>query len=54
MINLVTGTVFGALLPMILTKLDIDPALSGGVILTTVTEIVGFISFLGLATIFVV
>ncbi len=54
MINLITGAVFGALLPMILTKMDIDPALSGGVILTTVTEIVGFISFLGLATIFVV
>ena len=54
MINLITGAVFGALLPMVLTKMDIDPALSGGVILTTVTEIVGFISFLGLASIFVV
>jgi magnesium transporter len=53
-INLITGAVFGALLPIILTKINIDPALSGGVILTTLTEIVGFIAFLGLATIFVV
>jgi len=52
-INLITGAVIGAMLPMILTKMDIDPALSGGVILTTVTDMVGFISFLGLATIFV-
>jgi len=52
-INLITGAVIGAMLPMILTKMEIDPALSGGVILTTVTDMVGFISFLGLATIFV-
>ncbi len=54
MINLIAGTVFGAILPMILTKMDIDPALSGGVILTTVTDLIGFISVLGLATIFIV
>lgn len=54
LINLITGAVFGAMLPMLLTKMKIDPALSGGVILTTVTEMVGFISFLGLATIFVI
>lgn len=54
MINLIAGTVFGAVLPMILTKLDIDPALSGGVILTTVTDLIGFLSVLGLATIFIV
>jgi len=52
-INLITGAVIGAMLPMVLKKMDIDPALSGGVILTTVTDMVGFISFLGLATIFV-
>ena len=54
MINLVAGTVFGAILPMILTKMDIDPALSGGVILTTVTDLIGFLSVLGLASIFIV
>lgn len=52
-INLIAGAIFGAILPMILTKMEIDPALSGGVILTTATEMVGFVSFLGLATILV-
>ncbi|MFK7829145.1 MAG: magnesium transporter [Congregibacter sp.] len=50
-INLVTAGVTGALLPMTLEKLNIDPALAGGVILTTVTDVVGFLAFLGLATI---
>ncbi len=54
LINLIAGTVFGAILPMILTKMEIDPALSGGVILTTVTDLIGFLSVLGLATIFIV
>ncbi len=54
MINLIAGAIFGAILPMVLTKMKIDPALSGGVILTTVTEMIGFISFLGLATILVI
>jgi len=53
MINLIAGAIFGAVLPMLLTKMKMDPALSGGVILTTVTEMVGFIAFLGLATVFV-
>jgi len=53
MINLIAGAIFGAVLPMVLTKINMDPALSGGVILTTVTEMVGFIAFLGLATVFV-
>ena len=52
-INLVAGAIIGAVLPMVLTKMDMDPALSGGVILTTATEMIGFISFLGLATILV-
>jgi magnesium transporter len=52
-INLIAGAIIGAILPMILTKMEIDPALSGGVILTTATEMIGFISFLGLATILV-
>jgi len=51
-INLIAGATLGALLPMIMTKMKIDPALSGGVVLTTVTDMIGFFSFLGLATVF--
>ena len=51
-INLVIAAVAGASLPLILDKLGIDPALSGGVVLTTVTDVVGFFAFLGLATAF--
>ena len=51
-INLITAALAGALLPMILQKLKIDPALAGGVALTTVTDVIGFMSFLGLATYF--
>ncbi len=51
-INLVTAGVTGALLPMTLQRINIDPALAGGVVLTTVTDVVGFLSFLGLATVF--
>jgi len=50
-INLVTAALVGALLPLFLNRIDIDPALAGGVILTTVTDVVGFLSFLGLATV---
>ncbi|HSS64279.1 MAG TPA: magnesium transporter, partial [Gammaproteobacteria bacterium] len=50
--NLVAAALAGAGLPLILRSLSIDPALAGGVILTTVTDVVGFISFLGLGTIF--
>jgi len=51
-INLVIAAVMGTLLPIALDKLDIDPALAGSVLLTTVTDIVGFFAFLGLASIF--
>ena len=51
-INLITAALAGALLPMIMQKLKIDPALAGGVALTTVTDVIGFMSFLGLATYF--
>lgn len=50
-INLVTAGVFGAVLPLVLNRLGIDPALAGGVVLTTVTDVVGFLSFLGLAAV---
>ena len=51
-INLIAAAVTGAILPLVLEKLGIDPALAGGVLLTTVTDVVGFLSFLGLATLF--
>ncbi len=51
-INLVTAGLSGAVVPLVLKKLRVDPALAGGVVLTTVTDVVGFVSFLGLATLF--
>jgi magnesium transporter len=48
-INLVTAALAGAVLPLSLKRLSIDPALAGGVVLTTITDVVGFLSFLGLA-----
>ena len=51
-INLVVAALTGVLLPPILKSMKVDPALAGSVALTTVTDIVGFLSFLGLATFF--
>lgn len=53
-INLLIAALTGTLLPIFLKKLGIDPALAASVILTTVTDVVGFLAFLGLATIFLV
>jgi magnesium transporter len=53
-INLMAAALTGTLLPILLRSLNIDPALAGTVILTTVTDIVGFVSFLGLAAIFLI
>jgi magnesium transporter len=50
MINLIIGAISGVSLPLILRRLNIDPALAGGVILTTITDIIGFVSLLGIAT----
>lgn len=50
--NIVAAAIAGVFVPVILDKLKIDPALSGSVILTTVTDIVGFVAFLGLGTLF--
>ncbi|RZO82184.1 MAG: magnesium transporter [Litorivicinaceae bacterium] len=49
-VNLIVAAVVGTLLPGYLKSLQIDPALAGGVILTTVTDVVGFFCFLGIAT----
>ncbi len=51
-INLLTAGIAGALIPLTLRGWGIDPALAGGVLLTTVTDVVGFLSFLGLAAAF--
>ncbi|MDH5392732.1 MAG: magnesium transporter [Gammaproteobacteria bacterium] len=51
-INLFFAAFSGVAIPLILRKLKIDPAIAGSVILTTVTDIVGLLSFLGLATLF--
>jgi len=53
-INLIAAALTGTILPVILRSLKIDPALAGSVILTTITDIVGFVSFLGLAAVFLV
>jgi magnesium transporter len=52
LINLVTAGLAGAGLPIILRRLDVDPALAGGVLVTTITDVIGFLTFLGLATLF--
>jgi len=51
-INLVVAALSGAFLPILLKRLNIDPALAGGVVLTTITDVVGFFAFLGLAASF--
>ena len=51
-VNLITAALAGALLPIILKRLKIDPALAGAVALTTVTDVTGFFVFLGLAALF--
>lgn len=52
MINLVCAALSGVAIPVALDRMGIDPALAGGVLLTTVTDVVGFMAFLGLATLF--
>ena len=50
LINLLCAALAGVSIPLIMERLGIDPALAGSVVLTTVTDIVGFFAFLGLAT----
>jgi len=54
MVNLFAAGLAGSLIPLTLQRLRIDPALASGTILTTVTDVVGFFTFLGLATLFLV
>jgi len=50
LINLFAAALAGATIPLLMRKMGIDPALSSSVVLTTVTDVVGFFAFLGLAT----
>jgi magnesium transporter len=52
LVNICVAVLSGTLLPFLLKSLNIDPALSGSVILTTLTDVFGFLTFLGLATVF--
>ncbi|MBT8092531.1 MAG: magnesium transporter [Gammaproteobacteria bacterium] len=51
-INLFVAALAGYSIPLILKRMGVDPALAGGVVLTTVTDVVGYMSFLGLGAIF--
>ena len=51
-LNMILANIAGYFIPVILEKLHIDPALASGVFVTTVTDVLGFFFFLGLATIF--
>jgi len=50
-INLLVAGFFGTIIPLVLKQAGIDPAIGSTVILTTITDVVGFLTFLGLATI---
>lgn len=53
-INLVVAASAGFVIPLTLKRLKVDPALAGGVVLTTVTDVIGYMAFLGLAAIFLI
>ena len=53
-INLISSVIAGVFVPIILRHLNQDPAISGSVVVTTVTDVIGFLSFLGLATVFLI
>jgi magnesium transporter len=50
LLNLLNAALAGVLVPLTLRRMNIDPALAGGVVLTTFTDVIGFLSFLGLGT----
>ena len=53
-LNLILAGFAGIVIPLVLDKLRVDPALASAVILTTITDVFGFLSFLGLATLFLI
>jgi magnesium transporter len=48
--NLIAGALGGILIPMVLERVRADPAVASGTFVTTITDVVGFFSFLGIAT----
>ena len=50
-INLIVAGFSGAVIPLMLEKMGVDPAVASAVFLTTVTDVIGFFAFLGLAAI---
>lgn len=54
LLNLIMAALAGASIPLLLHKIGIDPALAGGVLLTTITDVIGFLAFLGLAAVFII
>lgn len=53
-INLISSVIAGIIVPLILRRFKQDPAIGGSVVVTTVTDVIGFVSFLGLATIYLI
>ncbi len=53
-VNLMAGALAGVIIPLVMQRLNIDPALAGNVVLTTVTDVIGFSVLLGLGTIFLI
>ena len=53
-INMIVAGLFGTLIPITLEKLGVDPAVASTVFLTTVTDVIGFLAFLGLAAAFLI
>ena len=53
-LNLLIAGFSGIVIPLVLDKMKIDPALASAVILSTITDVFGFLSFLGLATLFLI
>jgi len=51
-LNMLVAALAGIMVPLFLKQINLDPALSGVVVVTTITDVVGFLAFLGLATIF--
>ena len=51
MINLVVAGLAGTVIPVVRERMHIDPALASGAFVTTVTDVVGFFAFLGLAVV---
>ena len=53
-VNLICAAGAGVIIPILLKKFGVDPALAGSVVLTTITDIIGVVAFLGLATVFLI